>query len=99
MRQSFGAFTCRYFPSSRRRTLHQINITDAIKFLINFASDVFDNQLRASEYLSFVSDAFGAPLRYVRGNHDVGAAWAHTEPAILPEPMPDAKNRSPSFLA
>jgi hypothetical protein len=43
------------------------------------------------EYLSFVCDAFGAPLRYVRGNHDVGAAWAHTEPAILPEPMPDAR--------
>ena len=43
------------------------------------------------EYLSFVSDAFGAPLRYVRGNHDVGAAWAHTEPALLPEPMPDAR--------
>ena len=42
------------------------------------------------EYLAFVADAFGAPLRYVRGNHDVGAAWAHTERAILPEPMPDA---------
>lgn len=42
------------------------------------------------EYLSFVSDAFGAPLRYVRGNHDVGAAWADTELALLPEPMPDA---------
>lgn len=42
-------------------------------------------------YLSFVVDAFGAPLRYVRGNHDVGAAWAHTEPALLPEPMPDAR--------
>ncbi len=43
------------------------------------------------EYLAFVADAFGAPLRYVRGNHDVGSAWAHTEPAILPQPMPDAK--------
>jgi len=43
------------------------------------------------EYLSFVGDAFGAPLHYVRGNHDVGAAWAHTEPALLPEPLPDAK--------
>lgn len=42
------------------------------------------------EYLSFVTDAFHAPLRYVRGNHDVGAAWAHTERALLPEPMPDA---------
>jgi hypothetical protein len=43
------------------------------------------------EYLSFISDAFGVPLRYVRGNHDVGSAWAHTEPALLPEPMPDAR--------
>lgn len=42
------------------------------------------------EYLAFVADAFGAPLRYVRGNHDVGSAWQHTERAILPEPMPDA---------
>jgi uncharacterized protein len=42
------------------------------------------------EYLSFIGDAFGAPLRYVRGNHDVGSAWADTERSLLPEPMPDA---------
>jgi hypothetical protein len=42
------------------------------------------------EYLSFVTDAFHAPLRYVRGNHDVGSAWLHTERKLLPEPMPDA---------
>ncbi len=30
-------------------------LPNAIKFLINFASDVFQNQLRASEYLSFVT--------------------------------------------
>jgi len=42
------------------------------------------------EYLAFVSDAFHAPLRYVRGNHDVGSAWTHTEHTLLPEPMPDA---------
>jgi uncharacterized protein len=41
------------------------------------------------EYLSFVSDAFHAPLHYVRGNHDVGPAWAHTERELLPEPMED----------
>jgi uncharacterized protein len=45
----------------------------------------------APEYLSFIGDAFGAPLHYVRGNHDVGAAWAHTEPVLLPAPMPDAR--------
>ena len=27
------------------------------------------------EYLSFVTDAFHAPLLYVRGNHDVGALY------------------------
>ncbi len=43
------------------------------------------------EYLSFVADAFGAPMRYVRGNHDVGSAWVHTEHALLPAPMPDAR--------
>lgn len=42
------------------------------------------------EYLSFVTDAFHAPLRYIRGNHDVGPAWAHTERHLLPQPMPDA---------
>lgn len=41
------------------------------------------------DYLGFVTDAFHAPLRYVRGNHDVGAAWGHTERLLLPEPMPD----------
>ena len=32
-----------------------IVLPSAIKFLINFAKEVFDNQLRASEYLSFVT--------------------------------------------
>lgn len=41
------------------------------------------------DYLSFVTDAFGAPLHYVRGNHDVGAAWSHTHRDLLPEPMRD----------
>ena len=42
------------------------------------------------DYLSFVTDAFGdAPLRYIRGNHDVGAAWSATRRALLPEPMRD----------
>ncbi|MDQ2673167.1 MAG: hypothetical protein M3Y40_00750, partial [Chloroflexota bacterium] len=41
------------------------------------------------DYLGFVTDAFHAPLRYVRGNHDVGSAWGHTERMLLPEPMPD----------
>ena len=42
------------------------------------------------EYLSFVTDAFHAPLRYVRGNHDVGSAWTETEHRLLPQPIPDA---------
>ena len=40
-------------------------------------------------YLGFLADAFHAPLRYVRGNHDVGAAWASSERSHLPEPMRD----------
>ena len=27
-------------------------------------------------YLGFLADAFGVPLLYVRGNHDVGVNWA-----------------------
>lgn len=41
------------------------------------------------EYLLFVADAFHAPLRYVHGNHDVGAAWGHAERRHLPESMRD----------
>lgn len=43
------------------------------------------------EYLSFVTDAFAAPLHYVRGNHDVGAAWTDTEHSLLPRPMVDGR--------
>ncbi|MCA1588646.1 MAG: metallophosphoesterase [Chloroflexi bacterium] len=41
------------------------------------------------DYLSFVADAFHAPLRYIRGNHDDGPAWAHTRRVLLPDPMRD----------
>jgi hypothetical protein len=43
------------------------------------------------DYLGFLADAFGAPLRYVRGNHDLGQAWTlaagdeHRVPEALPE--------------
>ncbi len=43
------------------------------------------------DYLGFVTDAFNAPLAYVRGNHDVGGAWATGDATRLhlPEPMVD----------
>lgn len=43
------------------------------------------------DYLGFVTDAFHAPLRYVRGNHDVGHAWEKTERLLLPEPIQDGR--------
>ena len=43
------------------------------------------------DYLSFVTDAFDAPLRYVRGNHDVGPAWSASRRSLLPEPMRDGR--------
>lgn len=49
-------------------------------------------------YLGFVTDAFHAPLRYVRGNHDVGAAWVFSERSQLPEPMRDGAIVSESGL-
>lgn len=42
-------------------------------------------------YMSFVTDAFGAPLHYVRGNHDVGSAWNAAERDMLPGPLPEAR--------
>lgn len=41
------------------------------------------------EYLTFLADAFCVPLVYVRGNHDVGAAWRHEQRASLPAPLTD----------
>ena len=44
------------------------------------------------DYLEFVADAFCAPLHYVRGNHDSGAAWnAGTRHGTCPPPLPDGK--------
>lgn len=42
-------------------------------------------------YLAFLADAFGVPLHYVRGNHDVGASWGATEREVLPEPLADGR--------
>jgi hypothetical protein len=42
-------------------------------------------------YLSFLADAFGVPLHYVRGNHDVGAAWSATRREMLPERLLDGR--------
>ena len=41
-------------------------------------------------YLSYLADAFAAPLLFVRGNHDVGEAWT-AESQHLPDPMPDGR--------
>ena len=36
------------------------------------------------DYLSFLGDAFHAPITYVRGNHDRGGGWTRHEPAPVP---------------
>jgi Icc-related predicted phosphoesterase len=41
-------------------------------------------------YLSFLADAFHAPLLFVRGNHDRGPNWTETG-GVLPEPMDGAR--------
>ena len=45
------------------------------------------------DYLQFVTDAFNVPLAFVRGNHDVGGAWATGDATRihLPEPLPDGR--------
>jgi uncharacterized protein len=42
-------------------------------------------------YLAFLADAFAVPTLYVRGNHDVGAAWSATGRQMLPEPLRDGR--------
>lgn len=49
-------------------------------------------------YLAFLADAFGVPTLYVRGNHDVGAAWSATGRQMLPEPMADGRVASEDSL-
>jgi Icc-related predicted phosphoesterase len=39
-----------------------------------------------AEWLSFLGDAFHAPIVYVRGNHDHGGAWRHSA-AMTPVPL------------
>lgn len=43
------------------------------------------------DYLAFLADAFGVPLRYVRGNHDVGSGWGEHADPVLPAPMDDGR--------
>ncbi len=52
------------------------------------------------DYLQFVTDAFNAPLAYVRGNHDVGGSWATGEATAvhLPEPLRDGRPWATSGL-
>lgn len=50
------------------------------------------------DYLSFVADAFVAPLVYVRGNHDAGGAWSQGRHEHLPDPLPDAAVREDAGL-
>lgn len=40
-------------------------------------------------WLAFLADAFGAPLVYVRGNHDRGGDWDERRP-VVPDPLPPA---------
>lgn len=42
-------------------------------------------------YLGFLADAFRVPLLYVRGNHDVGGAWAPAERRQVPDPLADGR--------
>src|ERR671924_2084572 len=42
------------------------------------------------DYLGFLADAFGVPLRYVRGNHDRGGRWAETSARLTPQALETA---------
>jgi hypothetical protein len=39
------------------------------------------------DYLGFLGDAFGVPVDYVRGNHDLGGRWAQTVASFAPQPL------------
>jgi hypothetical protein len=42
------------------------------------------------DYLGFLADAFGVPLRYVRGNHDRGGRWAESVVRFTPQALQTA---------
>lgn len=44
----------------------------------------------APDYLGFIADSLHAPLAYIRGNHDRGAAWLAGADRDLPPPIPPA---------
>ena len=90
----------RPFASLGRRTLRILAVSDEPDLSIDSAVTrerighvdlVIGAGDLEPDYLGFVADAFHAPLRYIRGNHDVGPAWSHTRRALLPEPMRDGK--------
>jgi uncharacterized protein len=39
------------------------------------------------DYLGFLADVFGVPLRYVRGNHDRGGRWAEAVAQFSPQAL------------
>jgi hypothetical protein len=45
------------------------------------------------DYLAFLADAFCVPLRFVRGNHDLGQAWTlgADDERLLPAALPEAR--------
>ena len=43
------------------------------------------------DYLGFLCDAFGAPMAYVRGNHDRGGRWADAVAAYAPAHLPTGR--------
>jgi uncharacterized protein len=70
--------------------LHSAASREAIG-LIDFVIGAGDLE---PDYLGFLADAFGAPLVYVRGNHDVGDSWSASQGQHLPDPLTDGRLHS-----
>ena len=88
------------FAARRESTIRMLAVSDEVDRSLESAATrqglgPIDLLLGAGDleppYLAFLADAFGAPLIYVRGNHDVGDAWASSERLELPDPLPDGR--------
>jgi hypothetical protein len=88
------------FAARRERTIRMLAVSDEVDRSLESAASrqqlgTVDLVLGAGDlepaYLAFLADALGAPLVYVRGNHDVGDAWTSAERDELPDPLADGR--------
>ena len=88
------------FAARRQDAIRLLAVSDEVDASLESAATrrelgLIDAVLGAGDlepaYLTFLADAFGVPLLYVRGNHDVGSAWESATAGELPDALADGR--------